>query len=182
MTATVAVPTTDEGKVKNKVVEAIKKVQGPKNTMTKVIENPGQPVMTALMSKNIFKRMNCACEFCPLKWKDSECRDDCYKENITYQATCNLCINEQLNHGIDKKFIKESVYEGETSRSLFTRVKGHVDRHKKKAKNDSKKDSIDEVDVEQDDDRDNFMWKHMKRKHSETLANGPIDIREIFNF
>ena len=135
-TATVAVPTTAESVVKNEATEAVKKDKGPKLTMTKVVENPGLPVMAAILSKKLLKRSNCGRPLCPLKHLEKGCKENCYKESITYQATCKICREKQVEEGIDTKNIKESVYEGETLQSLFTRVKGHVDSFAKKVKDD----------------------------------------------
>ena len=90
-TATVVVPTAAEGVIKEEAKAAIEKDIGPKYTLTKVIENPGQPVMAAILSKTLLKRNNCGRPLCPLKYQEKGCKEKCFKESITYQATCRLC-------------------------------------------------------------------------------------------
>ena len=81
-------------------------------------------------------------------------------------------------------FIGAVVYEGETSRSLFTRVNNHLEDLRKMLM----KENYDNDDVENDeeDEMTGFIWKHMKEKHEEKLRELNVEnfnnAREFFNF
>ena len=81
------------------------------------------------MSKGVFKRKNCGRKMCPMK-SEKGCREKCYDENITYQSKCKLCKKEQRERGVEDNKIEETIYEGETSRSMFTRYRSHLESFK----------------------------------------------------
>ena len=140
--------------------------------------------MNGLTRGNPFPRQHCGSPNCPLMWMREGCQNKCHKESITYQTTCKLCRDKQINEGIEEKNVRESVYEGETSRSLYTRVKSHVEAFNKKSrehKNNDNEENTNDEDVENDDEIDSFMWKHIKYAHRE-LVDKEVDPREIFYF
>jgi hypothetical protein len=49
-------------------------MKGPKDTMT-----AWTACVASVLSKRVFKRNNCGCENCPLRWNEDECRKNYYK-------------------------------------------------------------------------------------------------------
>ena len=180
----VAVPTTANSKVKDEASNAISKAPGPRYTGTKVVENPGLSVMAGVSGKGVFKRKNCGRAKCPLKYNEKGCKEICYKENITYQGSCKICKQEKIREGRKENEIGDVVYEGETSRSLFTRVNNHLEDLRKMVI----KGEFENEDDENEDEVEmtGFMWKHMREKHNEVLkelnAENIEKAREFFNF
>ena len=88
---------------------------------------------------------------CPMK-SVKGCKEKCYEENITYQGKCKLCKKEQEERGVEESKIEETVYEGETSRSMFSRYKTHLESYRKTARKDWNKNSEDNKNRENDVD------------------------------
>jgi hypothetical protein len=109
----------------NSVRQAVESNQGPTHTKVKVLERPGATVLNGLVRSNPFPRASCGRPTCPLSWMKGGCQEKCYAESVTYQAHCTRCREEQIGSGVAPKMVKDQVYEGETSRSIYTRSNSH---------------------------------------------------------
>ena len=64
--------------------------------------------------------------------------------------------------------MKHTVYDGEMSRSLYTRILGHYESFRKKMKGNAK-DKDNNEDDEEDEESSAFMFKHIEAKHKDNL-------------
>ena len=81
---------------------------------TKIVEKAGTAVARLLINKDPWSNSICwrtDCELC--KYEDKGTR--CNTKSITYQNTCQLCLRRGTN----------SVYIGESSRTLYKRSQEH---------------------------------------------------------
>ena len=76
----------------------------------------------SVLSSSYFLLTDCQRPKCPLK--NDSCLERCYKEGIIYQAVCTRCHQEQEEAGVHT--IKDSLYIGESSRTLYTRYQQHI--------------------------------------------------------
>ena len=125
-TATLMVPWTRNSDLAKKLREVVMSSQGPRGTSVKIVEKPGLAVMSMIRGKKKFRRLSCGRLKCPLVASGSGCLDNCYQEGIIYTGTCKLCTDDN----------KKSIYIGESSRTLYTRVGQHINDFKR-AKNRS---------------------------------------------
>ena len=186
ITATVTIPATKDGVLKDIINKVIMKAPGPKYTGTKILERPGKPIMNCLTTKKILKRPNCGRKECPLTWKEEGCREECFKESITYQARCQLCIERQRREGVTEEEMEETVYEGETSRSLYSRYQGHMTKYKEQVEKEMKESRGEKEKELEEDEKTNFMWEHLKDCHPESIdQDNPKDLdlpKRVFQF
>ena len=119
--AVLFVEQTPQGELAKQVREAVKEAGGPRGCSVKVVEQPGQKIHLGLSRNNPFKRKHCDRPLCPLAASGDDCKEACYKEGVVYQASCNICTSEDKTN---------SVYIGETSRTLYTRIGQHVKDYK----------------------------------------------------
>ena len=127
-TATIMVPWTPESSLARKLREVVKSSGGPRGTSVKVVERPGQSIMSQVSSGKLFTRESCGRDTCPIRQSNKHCFDSCYKEGVVYLSFCKLCESSE----------RASVYIGETSRTIFTRAGQHhrdYRRIKKRAEN-----------------------------------------------
>jgi hypothetical protein len=181
-TATLTVPTTKDSTLVNSTRRALDVAPGPSHTKVKVLERPGVPIMRGISVSNPFPRLNCGRDRCPLKWMKDGCKDKCYVENITYQAHCTRCRDDQLNRGIPLSNVRDQVYEGESSRSLYTRTGQHVYNYVKEATRHrhtpvlstppTRAHSDGQVEEEVGS---SFMWDHTLAMHEGQVSHNPHD-------
>ena len=126
--------------------------------------------MSGLSRNNPFPRASCGRSKCPLVSQGLDCGEKCYSESIIYQSTCNRCINEQIDGGIAEPV--ESLYVGETSRTLFTRTQQHIHDYRKAAS----LPPMDPMDPEKDQ-TSSWMWDHASKAH-----DGPQDFSTDYTF
>ena len=120
-TATLTVPHTPNSELSRMLRMKIMGT-GPKGTSVLVLERPGATIMSGIAKNNPFPRNTCGRATCPFGPQD--CREKCYKENITYQAVCERCrIQPEEERERNPRL---PTYIGETSRTLFTRYQQHV--------------------------------------------------------
>ena len=122
-TTTLMVPMTLNSRLAKTLREVIRTHQGPKGTVVKVVEKPGTPILAGLAPNNPFKQPSCPRDNCPLP--NGSCQGKCSQENILYKATCNLCLENQLQEGTEPERIINRVYIGETSGTLRVRSAQH---------------------------------------------------------
>ena len=115
-TATFTVPYTTNSELANRIRESIKDT-GLVGTRVLVSEKPGQKLMATLGPNNPSPREFCHRESCLLK--STKCLESCSKEGVVYKIWCQRCHTDQLDRGVAEP--KDSVYIGETSRTVFTR-------------------------------------------------------------
>ena len=82
----------------------------------KVVERPGPALMAGISANNPFRRQLCLREKCPYVRAGKECNESCYKQGILYTAECTLCSKDSC----------QTLYIGESSRSLYTRSNQHL--------------------------------------------------------
>ena len=78
--------------------------------------------MATLGPNNPFPREFCHRESCPLQ--STRCLETCSREGVVYVIWCQRCHTQQLDSGATEP--KDSVYIGETSRTVYTRFHQHV--------------------------------------------------------
>ena len=108
------------------------------------------------MNNNPFKLQQCGRAKCPLTTHGEDCWDRCRSEGVVYRAVCQICNQEQ--QGLDV----EHSYEGETSRTLFTRSIQHLDDYRKAAKDDAQKEPGE-------DPGSSWMWDHVRDMHGGSI-------------
>ena len=64
-TATIKVPMTNNSALAKQLREVLVKFPGPKGTTTKVVEQPGIPILSGLSNSNPFKTIDCNKGQCP---------------------------------------------------------------------------------------------------------------------
>ena len=122
--------------------------------------------MSGIAKNNPFLRNTCQRATCPFGPQD--CREKCYKENITYQAVCERCrIQPEEERERNPRL---PTYIGETSRTLFTRYQQHVADYKKLS-------SVGPTNMLREPDRTSWMWEHSIQVHG-----GPENYLRDFSF
>ena len=172
------IPTTTNDSMVIAVRKALTVASGPKHTMTKIIEKPGIPIMAGLTKGNPFPRTSCNRPCCPLKWMKNNCMTRCFRESITYQASCRRCRAAQRARGVPEAEIVDHAYEGESSRTLYTRVLQHISDYKAKIKEHVEPRRKALLDQEADPDPDklsSFMWDHTVLAHGGIPSVNPQD-------
>ena len=123
-TATLMIPTTDGSKLAKLIRETLIKHPGPKGTRVRVLERPGIPIMRGIAVNNPFKLQSCGRDNCPLVAAGKDCEERCRVEGVTYRAVCEKC-NQCEDINVVQPEV-ERAYEGETSRTLYTRYLQHI--------------------------------------------------------
>ena len=131
------------------VRDTLEKCPAPGSTRTRVVERGGRNIWSQLVRSNAFPRKTCGRENCPLKWQKGGCQDKCFREQIGYLGHCQTCRNSHLQQGVPLEKVEDRVYQGETSRSLFTRGNQHSDDYQSNFKQGRKAKS-------------SWMWDHME--------------------
>ena len=160
------IPTTPGGRLAALVRETLEKCPAPGSTRTRVVERGGRSIRSQLVRSNPFPRKTCGREKCPLTWQKRGCQDKCFREQVGYSGHCQTCRNSQLQQGVPLEKVEDRVYQGETSRSLFTRGNQHRDDYHSNFKHGRKAKS-------------SWMWEHMKEHHG---GRPGLDHREDFQF
>lgn len=151
-TTTLRVPATRNSELAKEIRHVLGQYPGPKGTMVKVQEQPGKPLLSGL-TNNPFNTGNCPKGNCPLNGKS--CDGTCSQESVIYSASCLICRENQLSQGIEEKDITESLYIGETSRTLRVRSQQHTNDFKKCLRLRPGPDS----------DLTSFIWDHKRENH-----------------
>ena len=94
---------------------------------------------------------------CPLYRQGDSCLGRCYKESVLYRSVCKKC--EASNED------KQSSYEGETSRSIYTRYKMHLSDYAKAAKNNE----------DTSENSSSWMWDHIFTTHNGQVSSEAKD-------
>ena len=157
-TTILMVPMTNNSTLAKNLRETIRQFPGPKGTVVKVVEKPGNPILAGLAPNDPFKSLQCPKEDCPITKKP--CRGRCGIENIIYTATCNICEDRQLNEDTSPECVVHRQYLGETSRTLRIRAGQHRSDFIKCASN------------KQLEEGTSWMWDHHEASHG---PNVPID-------
>ena len=143
---TVAVQTSEQGQLTDKIKTAIK----DSKYKVKLIDKPGQTVGQTLRRSNPFPRQICDRQNCVLCRQNEKTDNRCYKSNFGYIYVCNRspCSDnlnmkklktEELRQQLeDRKTDKRAaIYEGQSYRSVFLQSKLHADSYKTKDRKDS---------------------------------------------
>ena len=84
-------------------------------------------------------------------------------ENVGYSAHCDQCRTVQLQQGVPLEKVEDRTYEGETSRTLYTRAGQHVmgyGSHLPGSKVQNKA---------------SWMWDHISSRHGGQMSDKPSD-------
>ena len=106
----------------------------------------------------------------------SNCLTRCFRESITYQASCRRCRANQRARGVPEAQIMDHAYEGESSRTLYTRVLQHISDYRAKIKEHAEPRRKALPDQEADPDKlSSFMWDHTVLAHGGVPSENPED-------
>ena len=150
------VPTTHESRLANDIRETLKYHKGPIGTEVRVVEQPGPKIMSKLIKGDPFPQDWCGRADCPLYRQEDSCIGKCYKESVTYRAVCTRC-DTSVQHS----------YEGETSRSIYTRYNQHLSDYVKASNNGN------------NDETSSWMWDHARETHNGQVSFHPYDDYKI---
>ena len=88
--------------------------------------------------------------------------DRCYKEGVLYQAVCSRGHKQQEDLGLP--VIRDSLYMGESSRTLYTRYQQHIQDYKRASrKNPLTPEVTDRI--------SSWMWDHSIGIHGGPSSN-----------
>jgi hypothetical protein len=175
------VPATPEGNLMEQIRKALERTEPPKGTSMKLVQKGGRKTSSSLVRSNPFPIGHCGrkkCQICEQEGEEGS-GGRCYEGGICYRGSCNRCPKEgsgeegsrtgtaggQKRTGIRWKSGeggaikegKESIYIGESSRTLFRRTEDHFSDYMKK-------------------DKDSWMWNHVRKEHlGEIRGNGRKD-------
>ena len=127
-----------------------------------MVEQPGPKIMSKLIKGDPFPRDWCGREDCPFYRQGDSCLGKCYKESVLYRAICQKCETSQEGIPADEKV--QSSYEGETSRSIYTRYNQHLSDYEKAAT------KIDNQAIES-----SWMWDHTQAAHNGQVSSDPTN-------
>ena len=99
---------------------------------------------------------------CPIYRQGDSCLGKCYKESILYRSVCRKCEKSQENIPDSQKV--QSAYEGETSRSVYTRYKKHLSDYIKASQTG-----------ECSEESSSWMWDHITTAHNGQVSIEPTD-------
>ena len=116
--------------------------------------------MSSVRSMKNFRRSSCERVKCPLQSSYSGCLSEYYKEGVIYLGTCTICEEAGT----------KSVYIGESSRTLYTRVEQHH-RDFTRARN-----KPETVGADEDTEISSWIIDHMRDKHWMEEVDNPEDI------
>ena len=133
-----------------RVKTTIKTFPAPEGTCTRVQEGGGKRLKDQLIRPDPVRKERCTRSDCRTIVKGTNgagCRETCYQGNVNYEITCDLCEEKRVEDGSNIQHL----YDGESSRGTYERLKGHLDQYKSKK---------------------GFMWKHAEECH-----NGSMDLK-----
>ena len=152
------VPWTEDSNLAKRLRKVLEEHRGPKGTTVKVVEKPGNMIMTDLRSNKKFTRTDCGREKCPLRIAGKSCFDKCYQEGIIYVSYCNLCNEKGTT----------SAYIGESSRTLFTRSRQHFEDYRREVRNQGNL----ETEIQENLPK-SWIKEHMREKHHGESEDNP---------
>ena len=123
--------------------------------------------MSSLTRKNPTVSEECPRGDCPLG--SQSCAGRCSVENILYKAVCNRCRDEQVNQGVNPDQVTDSMYIGESARTMRVRAGQHFSDYIRCAKVNKDPDS---------EDMKSFMWDH----HCQVHGGGQDVTKEHYSF
>ena len=85
---------------------------------------------SSLVKSNPFPRKSCGRALCPWLAKGEGCKERCFREGVTYLGRCSRCRKRQLEEGVKEEDVVDTVYIGETHRSIVTRARSHFELYK----------------------------------------------------
>ena len=166
-TTTIKIPMTTNSGLAKQIRLILAMFPGPKGTSVKVQELPGRPIMSSLTKKNPSGSEACPRGSCPLG--NQPCAGRCSEENILYKAICTRCRDDQEAKGIDPEKVVDSMYLGETARTMRVRASQHFSDYHRCAR--ANKDPEAE-------DMNSFMWDH----HCQAHGGGPMVSTDDYTF
>ena len=145
------------------------KYPGPRGASLKVVEKPGRPIMSGLRTPS--SAPFCHDEMCPLQAAGLLCNDQCRVENVVYKAVCTRCRESQEDEGVHPDSVIDTVYIGETSRTLGVRSLQH--------RKDYRKSSMMNLTTNIGEETSSFKWDHQRMVHG---ADSPMDPQTDYGF
>ena len=125
MTGVVNVPYSKKYRVRHRVEKILEVVPGPSDQCLRVQEHPGPSLRVSMIRNDPFPREKCDRPGCPLG-RDGNCNNKCYNESVGYTVVCRRCLESNT---------PPRIYIGETSRSVYTRIQGHLSDLRTSARN-----------------------------------------------
>ena len=207
-TTTLMVPATTNSALAKRLRKEVANHAGPKGTSVKILERPGRPIFSTLRAKPT--EIECNNKNCPIVHSGKDCNNQCRQENILYSAHCTICRTKQEDIGIKPDNVTDSLYLGESSRTLKIRSQQHRQYYRKclrqhqqqQQNNQNKQQNNNNTTTQQQQQqqkqqqqnnqhnvqqqhKDNethssFMWDHIMDKHEDHIDN--IDINNDFHF
>jgi hypothetical protein len=179
-TATYTVPASKDSGLTQRTRQPLDSTSGPDHTKVKVLERPGVSILSGLVKSNPFPRQTCGRISCPLKWMEKGCQEKCFMENITYQAHCTRCRQEQVDRGVEAKEVRDQVYDGESSRTLHTRAGQHFGDYAREAsKHHNQPHNAHLPGQVEEEEGSSFMWDHAVNAHQGQVS---LNITDDFQF
>ena len=159
VTGILRVPSSNNERIKRAVEKVLREIPGPSGQYIKVLERPGPSIRASVMKNDPFPKNNCNRNNCPLtnSSTDGSCKMKCYLEGANYTVTCRECFN---NYNAGKNNELPKTYIGESHRSVFTRINGHIQDLKSSMKYNGKK---------------SWMAEHLREAHNGIFnSNNPV--------
>ena len=113
----------------------------------KIVERSGDQIRRILCKQNPFEGVPCGRDYCMVCKPGG--KGDCRRRNVTYQTTCDICKQRNLEAGIEDTEENVAKYVGESNRSPAERCREHLNDLKEKRE-------------------ESHMYKHMMMEHPNT--------------
>ena len=157
-TSTLTVPATPGGILAEKVRKNLESARQPTGTRTKVIEDGGVGSKVGLVSSNQFPHNRCHrndCIACTNLNGDTK-RTNCMRNNVGYRGKCSRCEDNYT-------------YIGETSRTMYTRGKEHIENYRSAAAARLPPLPV-ETQNKQKRNVKSWMWEHTRDHHNGVMG------------
>ena len=121
------VPWTAKGKLVSRMKEEEDRLSELTNFRIKFQEEGGTPLWL-MFPTSLVEGMDCGRDGCRTCKQNDEKKVDCFARSTVYQSSCELCHppgSKKKDESAKRKDGGEGTYTGETSRSVFERVKEH---------------------------------------------------------
>ena len=123
------VPWTSKGKLISSLKEAEERLVGMTGFKVTYQEEGGTPLWL-MFSTNLVEGVFYNRDRCMTCKQNDDKKVDCFASNVVYQSSCQLCHpsgTEKVGNASTGMETGEGTYTGETSRSVFERVREHYD-------------------------------------------------------
>jgi hypothetical protein len=157
-TSVLWLPATPGGELLQKIEKELSTTKGPKGTKIKLVQKGGKTTASALLKSNPFPRNHCGRPKCIpcIQGGEEGSRGQCYDGGLGYIGGCTRCPEASKALGAKGKDIKEALYHGESSKTLFRRTLQHFEKYIKKQEK-------------------SWMWNHVAEEHEGVIRGEGIE-------